>query len=1305
MNAGNGGLYAGTYDVVAHFEDSNSANYEAIDDMEATLTITQANYLAYYEQKNGVDELAGFKALGTSYNFDTTANHKPTIEGVKLTNPADFEVRYEYYWSKSAQAYTDGEITFLTDGTADEIDRYSTDDNPLIRDAGYYTVIAKISYLNPLYANNFAEIKDEEATIHIIIEPGTVDGVKVNFVAGYDYKVYLGETFDYTKIASIEVHYEGNENKPAVITLPERIALMTVLYGSKQNNAGVDVEQKTFWHVGDLALVFTYAETNTLPVTFHVVEEISEVTVMYSTEANPAEEDYRNVPEDGLNLRYVENYKFVARHEACDVNGDRTYVYTELTLSGGSWKRGRNTMTANSTYYEFGAEATAKFEVIAYEVIEQVTWQYSADGGKTWKNLDADALDYIGKAYQIRVSFEVPNGEGTRTVRFDAHTYDSAEEVLNAGLYHLEVGLVKKDASTQADLYYYIDVRRDLTIEKVVLELTWAPANGRLTYNAQQQTATATASNLPEAVAGEEIEFTYSYTNESGNAVTPANVLKVGTYTVWLSLNEEKYPNYTLNGSSTASSLFRIVKANPLEGVSVQYSEYATANTTYQNNPQGLRANKLVANFASNAKVDGEFRILKSYNAEDNSYELYASVSEMITALLSTAGTKSVQYVYIPADENNYDRAYGSVTVTVQAQAALDELSVEYGVGAIRFYLVDQTVSTIGLNVYMNYASYYVEDGVAYGYRELLTPITDYSMTIRNSAADGYKIRQADKENGYIQITAATRTQKTGMIRIPVTDKQPVRLEIEDETALKGIWYVGETFSYGAMKFTAYYDDGETEPTEGLMEGTITSDCDRYTFTANDVGKVEVTFEFFGVSVSATIEVRAKEDLVVITSEDQLIRLPYADGAELEAPALKFMLDGVVVTKDDIEGVDYSVTVSGKGTKLSAVGEYTVIYRFTIDNPRFKKDRGPVTLRVEVTEIHYICEIEVPTEGMKQVYKGSEYESHPWLATVTNVKNIITNETLGVSRYEVEYKVNGDKYEDGTGMLTEVGKYTIEVIVLVMNENGLWEEIDSKTYQYEITKADNKVSVTVNNIKYGEAVNPVIECLFGNKADVVLKYSKTNSASAVWTTTVPKEVGVYYVKAELKGDDKNYNRYVTPTDEVKRFVINQAELKTEEVNGEGNPYVVVDGGAEGIAPGITLKADQLVDEALNEVSVSKHVVVQGYAISWVDAENKEVQPDREMTVSIALSEELYNIKDLKVYSIGADGSKVELKAKLSEDGKRLEFTTSTMTTVAIAFKAATVPIGLIIGVIIGAVAAAGMIVACVLVFVKKRGKQ
>ena len=121
----------------------------------------------------------------------------------------------------------------------------------------------------------------------------------------------------------------------------------------------------------------------------------------------------------------------------------------------------------------------------------------------------------------------------------------------------------------------------------------------------------------------------------------------------------------------------------------------------------------------------------------------------------------------------------------------------------------------------------------------------------------------------------------------------------------------------------------------------------------------------------------------------------------------------------------------------------------------------------------------------------------------------------------------------------------------------------------------------------------------------------------------------------------------------------------------------------------------------------------GYTVSLVDKNGVAVETTGEYKVSIKLTAEqveaLSGRTDVRLFLYGADGKATPIKNGEDDvikvkDGY-IEFTTESFGRFVITSvipDAPTVPVGLLVAVIIGAVAAAGMIAAVVVVAVKKR---
>lgn len=112
---------------------------------------------------------------------------------------------------------------------------------------------------------------------------------------------------------------------------------------------------------------------------------------------------------------------------------------------------------------------------------------------------------------------------------------------------------------------------------------------------------------------------------------------------------------------------------------------------------------------------------------------------------------------------------------------------------------------------------------------------------------------------------------------------------------------------------------------------------------------------------------------------------------------------------------------------------------------------------------------------------------------------------------------------DGTSWLEcdeapkNAGKYKV-VIKVAADDNYKSGE---KEVLFNISKADNELTVSLNDWVYGEKANtPNVTAKFGDIEDVVYAYSSEKNGK--YTTDIPTNVGTWYIKATLKGTD-NYN--------------------------------------------------------------------------------------------------------------------------------------------------------------------------------------
>ena len=188
---------------------------------------------------------------------------------------------------------------------------------------------------------------------------------------------------------------------------------------------------------------------------------------------------------------------------------------------------------------------------------------------------------------------------------------------------------------------------------------------------------------------------------------------------------------------------------------------------------------------------------------------------------------------------------------------------------------------------------------------------------------------------------------------------------------------------------------------------------------------------------------------------------------------------------------------------------------------------------------------------------------------------------------------------------------------------------------------------------------------------------------------------MYYVRAVISGT-KNYKEY---TSEEVRFTINNTSISSGK-NDNDETIVEIGNEDKGVDPELVLNVEKKDN---GSVSIKKHNVQEVYSITLT--KNGEIADIKDAyTVKLLLSEELRGRDGIKIHIVDENGKVTEVKAEI-KDGYAV-FTTMQFGTFVISEQIATVPVGLIVAVSIGAVVAAGLIVACVLVFLKKkRGEQ
>ena len=188
-------------------------------------------------------------------------------------------------------------------------------------------------------------------------------------------------------------------------------------------------------------------------------------------------------------------------------------------------------------------------------------------------------------------------------------------------------------------------------------------------------------------------------------------------------------------------------------------------------------------------------------------------------------------------------------------------------------------------------------------------------------------------------------------------------------------------------------------------------------------------------------------------------------------------------------------------TNYEAEYDFTGVDGYSADNHVIQR-----TVEVEVQKAETV--INVLTDSMDK-----DYDKNP----------------VNAPEVEVIGNTNSPTFEwfvidsDGTSWLEcdeapkNAGKY--KVVIKVASDDNY--KSGEKEVLFNISKADNELTVSLNDWVYGEKANtPTVTAKFGDIEDVVYTYSSEENGK--YTTDIPTNVGTWYIKAMLKGTD-NYN--------------------------------------------------------------------------------------------------------------------------------------------------------------------------------------
>ena len=927
-------------------------------------------------------------------------------------------------------------------------------------------------------------------------------------------------------------------------------------------------------------------------------------------------------------------------------------------------------------YYVFG-----EIKVALYEVLTGVTWEYSVDGTKWVAMPENGELTYAGTIYGVRA---VKDG-----MTFEAHTSDDSD-ALNVRDYELVVGRSGN---------YRIDETYTIVIKAKTLNFTWD--SDTFEYNRTTQVPTITDSGV-EAIDVENVNFIYNYTDANGNDILSTDsIVNVGTYNVTVSLDPkvDAARNYTVEGAENKEFTFRIVKADiRVEEVYYSESNYGK-NVSYAGNDQ-LRLKALNIDFGENPSVVGTFKFIRVVDGQNEEIK----GTEYKDALKKN-GTIFVKCVYEP-ENKNYNDLVSTITIDVKLankKTGEGALVIEKGPDAIEFYLLEDRIDTHDLYVYQLYESAYQENGQWYGARELVTApvfrIEGYSGTI-----DSYRVNAQDVSGGKIVLIAVmsgASSNTNGKLDLLVIDKAPTGIEIMNEGSFRTKYYVGETPEFRDIEFRLLFG-GDNKPAEGLKVPSIKCDFNRE-LTAED-GTFTVRFKYANVTVTYDFEALPKENLNVVLPASRILTWT---GEAIKVPELKFKLDMnveddidelVEVGQNELEGVTVKAYKYLKGnstqTEIISEGVYTIRYEFTVTNPRFNKPDF-VTIEVTVTRNPYRVTITVPeSKDLRDTYTGKAIN-----IPVPQVSPVVdTRDENAVVAAVVTYTISDGKNtptvtESQTGTAwtkTNAGSYKVTVQVKV-NET----EVDTQEYTFVIAQATNSsLSMTVNPVTLGGDADDFkfpIAVDYG-KGTEKYEYSQDN---VNWRTAVPDVSGKWYVRATIAKTDNYTGATVT-----KQFDVRDSKVDVKEEDGALKGSIE---GGDGIGKGWDFNITPIKAEEVKQVSINKQDVLAGYSVTFTDEGGTTVTPDKAYTVRIKLSDELKGKTGLNVYYRDENGKLTKLNVVDSNDPDSIavrmnKFGGSVIITSAHPKES----VALFATVIaLGAVAAIG-VVACVVVFVKKR---
>ena len=1330
----NGGRHAGVYEITLNFEDDESENYEKIETTTATLTIEKADLVDFYKEYNGTELIGSFNGNFT-YAYGVKQDRMMFLPDTVLTDTntkfteaengnepmAYFDVHYTVTRVSGSQAVT------IASGTKADIEAIqntivsgegATEEKAKIINApGAYVITVDVSYNSALYRNNFEDIKIDP--VEITIQEGVIENITVTYnTAKLPMVQYIGETFDMSYITQFDIKWQGDADLQTISSAD--FDLVDFIY----DDADIPDEQLShfeFWRVGtEIPVVFSIYGVRTTEydnATMKVMHKITEGVVLQYSQGGA----YSDVPADGLSLDEVGNYTYRMRFTGIDEYG----IEKELTADVlEDWipetlKRGPNLLTLGvSGLYDFtGLYLTLD----AYkDITADGDWKYSTDG-LTWTKLESNELIYVATEYYIGISFI--GDEGNEIVAIVNN-----EVIRNVGSYNISASEVYTNGEMydSRNTHYHLTNLNygRLTIMAKELSFVWEHEDYVYDGNAKLPEINLLKSGVFEADA-DKIMFTYAYymvnTYSDGvvaTAISPELIVNAGDYRIVVTkiktqstFDSELANNYCLPETMLCEYNFSIAKANISATITYdEYPDYGT-NVSFEKNPQGLRTDKLVADFGEDENgnkitVAGALMFI-TYLPDGTPEDLNP---EQAGALyLATAGKRPVYVMFAPDDIKNYNSLIVTIELDVRSQTKANYLVVEKRPEASPFYVVDNLVGPDRIIVYEVYTSYYEEKGVKYGiYGEL---DTNYYKVEANGQIITSNIKYTVLDgDDYVRVSAyrSTNSNIRGYYDFKVYKSEPISLTLNEENRRKLVddktWYVNETFDVSALGITFNLNFKNEAPVELKYEelsGYTVSGVGFTTYNSKftSTGTATVVFAYANLTCSVDLEITPQKDLAITTKQNQTIK--YDEKAH-DVPVLA---NAEYANIEDIEGITVTYQINravlnSKGSydltkvdKIYEVGTYIIYYYITVDNVAYKQPEAAFRIMIEVREQIYEAHFKEWDETLESPYTGEKQD-----VPVAQIDHIISLADDTIAKIGADLVV--DVTRDGIKVdeVIDVGVYTVKVTAYYGDDI-----IGETEYYFYITVAENSATLNIKNIVVGQTLPYGYTGLKFGEGSAMITFS--NHETLGFTETVPSNVGVWYIKLYVPGTS-NYRELEI----VKKFTISHTHLQSEETDDNDDYWVDVEGGESGISPEINLEVTRLGEEELGGMKVKNSIVEDGYDIALRNSNGEDMPLTEDVTIRLLISEELRDAKKLSVRMVTYDENGkvkyVEIEGvERSEDGKYLVFTVSSVGRFIITERHISIPVALLVIVILLALIAIALIVADVLVYIMKKRAQ